>query len=110
VVPTDFNFDPDQEVFEIGAHDLPGRGQSRLWRTHLKSNRHVAFVVDDFIDGETWVPMGIKVRGQAEILPTGGERFGPGFGPIWVRIVPSHISAWGIDTHSMEPPHSRKVA
>jgi len=39
----------------------------------------------------------------------GGERLAPGFGPIWVEVIPESISAWGIDTSAYEPPNSRKV-
>ena len=31
VVPTGFNLDADKGVLEIGAHDLPDRGQRRLY-------------------------------------------------------------------------------
>lgn len=109
VVPTGFRVDGDKGVLEIGARDLPGRGQKRLYLTHLKANPAVAFVVDDLVTEPSWSPRGISVRGQAKIHHEGGERIAPGFGPIWVEIIPERISAWGIDTGKYEPPHSRKA-
>jgi pyridoxamine 5'-phosphate oxidase family protein len=109
VVPTGFNLDGDKGVLEIGAHDLPDRGQKRLYVSHIRANPYVAFVVDDLVTEPTWAPRGVSVRGPAQIHPEGSERLAPGFGPIWVEIVPESISAWGIDTSAYEPPNSRKV-
>ena len=109
VVPTGFNLDGDKGVLEIGAHDLPDRRQKRLYMIHIRANPYVAFVVDDLATEPTWAPRGVSVRGPAQIHPKGGERLAPGFGPIWVEIVPESISAWGIDTSVYEPPNSRKV-
>ena len=109
VVPTGFNLDTDKGVLEIGAHDLPDRGQKRLYMIHIRANPYVAFVVDDLVTEPTWAPRGVSVRGPAQIHPKGGERLAPGFGPIWVEVIPESISAWGIDTSAYEPPNSRKV-
>jgi len=109
VVPTGFNLDGDKGVLEIGAHDLPDRRQKRLYMIHIRANPYVAFVVDDLVTEPTWAPRGVSVRGRAQIHLEGGERLAPGFGPIWVEIIPESISAWGIDTSVYEPPNSRKV-
>jgi pyridoxamine 5'-phosphate oxidase family protein len=109
VVPTGFRVEGAKGVLEVGAHDLPGRGQKRLYLTHLKANSAVAFVVDDLVTEPSWSPRGISVRGRGQIHHEGGERLAPGFGPIWVEIIPELISAWGIDTSAFEPPHSRRV-
>ena len=39
----------------------------------------------------------IEVRGEAEILPTGGETVGPGFDPPMFRIRPKRIISIGIE-------------
>jgi hypothetical protein len=39
----------------------------------------------------------IEVRGEAEILPTGGETIGPGFDPPMFRIHPKRIVSIGIE-------------
>lgn len=109
VVPTGFNLDPDKAVVEIGAHNLPDRGQKRLYLKHIEANPHVAFVVDDFVAEPQWAPRGVAVRGRAHIHTEGGERLAPGFGPVWVEVVPESVSAWGIDTTPFEPPNFRKA-
>jgi len=109
VVPTGFNLDADKGVLVIGAHDLPDRGQKRLYMIHIRASPCVAFVVDDLATEPTWAPRGVLVRGRAQVHPEGGQRLAPGFGPIWVEIIPESISAWGIDTSAYEPPNSRKM-
>ena len=39
----------------------------------------------------------IEVRGEAEILPTGGETIGRGFDPPMFRIRPKRIISIGIE-------------
>lgn len=109
VVPTGFNLDIEKGVLEIGGHNLPNRGQKRVYLAHIEANPHAAFVVDDLVTEPSWTPRGILVRGQAVIHSEGGERLGPGFGPIWVEIVPARVTAWGIDAAPFEPPNSRRV-
>lgn len=110
VVPTGFNVDAEKGVVEIGGHNLPGRGQKRLYLAHIEANPYVAFVVDHVVTEPSWTARGVTMRGRAMIHPEGGERLGPGFGPIWVEIVPEWVSAWGIDAGPMEGFNSRKVA
>jgi pyridoxamine 5'-phosphate oxidase family protein len=93
-----FRFDPVAGVFEIGGHNL---AQSKKF-SDLRKNPAIAFVVDDLESVTPWVPRGIEVRGRAELLDEGGERFGPGWDKAWIRVIPERIVAWGIDT----PPFS----
>ncbi|MFK0113363.1 PPOX class F420-dependent oxidoreductase [Streptomyces sp. NPDC091217] len=111
VVPTGFHVDPEQGVLKIGAHDLEGgeRGQKRLYRRNIEANPYVAVVVDDLASTRPWAPRGITVRGRAEIMQEGGGVLGPGFGPVWIRIVPTFVSAWGIDTDAFAPPNNRRL-
>jgi hypothetical protein len=39
----------------------------------------------------------IEVRGEAEILPSGGDAIGPGFDPDIFRIHPKRIISIGIE-------------
>jgi pyridoxamine 5'-phosphate oxidase family protein len=110
VIPTGFHLNADKGVLEIGAHNLPHRGQKRLYLKHVQANPYVAFVVDDLVTEPTWAPRGVTVRGRAQIHRQGGERLAPGFGPIWIEVTPDSISAWGIDSTPHEPPNFRKVA
>jgi pyridoxamine 5'-phosphate oxidase family protein len=76
---------------------------------HIRANPYVAFVVDDLVTEPTWAPRGVSVRGRAQIHLEGGGRLAPGFGSIWVEVVPESIGAWGIDMSAYEPPNSRKL-
>ena len=109
MVATGFRLDADKGVFAIGAADTPGRGQKRLYLTHIKANPYVALVIDDLVTQPQWAPRGVSVRGQAHVHPDGGQRLGPGFGPIWTEVIPESISSWGIDTGTYDPPNFRKV-
>jgi pyridoxamine 5'-phosphate oxidase family protein len=106
VVPTSFNVDAVEGVIEIGGHDIGG---PRRYRANIAVNPQAAFVVDDLASVDPWRPRGIEVIGRAEIKSTGGERLGPGFGATWVRITPTRIRTWGIDTKPGDPPSSRSV-
>jgi len=110
VVPTGFRLDANNGTLQIGAADTPGRGQKRLYLTHMRANPYVAFVIDDVVTQPQWAPRGVSVRGRAQIHPDGGQQLGPGFGPLWTEIVPESISSWGLDTGTYDPPHFRKVA
>ncbi len=110
VVPTAFNVDAEKGVLEIGGRSLPDRGQKRRYLAQIQANPYVAYVVDHVVTEPSWTASGITVRGRAVIHPEGGERLGPGFGPIWVEIIPEWISAWGIDAGPMQGSNSRKVA
>lgn len=109
VVATGYRFDPDTETFHIGAADAPGRGQKRLYLTHIRRNPYVAFIIDDLLTEPHWAPRGVTVRGSARIHPDGGQHLGPGFGPLWTEIIPETISAWGIDTATYDPPNFRRI-
>jgi pyridoxamine 5'-phosphate oxidase family protein len=109
VVPVRFHLDDGSGTIEIALRDLPERGQNRFYRRNIENNPWVAIVVDDQVSTDPWVPRGIELRGRAEILLEGGERFGPGAGPVWIRIVPTWVSSWGIEAGPHEPPFSRAV-
>ena len=56
----------------------------------------MALVIDDLASIDPWRPRMIEVRGEADILPTGGESIGPGFDPDMFRIRPRRIVSIGI--------------
>ena len=39
----------------------------------------------------------MEVRGEAEVLDTGGTELGRGFAPEMFRITPQRIVSWGLD-------------
>lgn len=108
VVPIAVRFEDDGTI-AIGAANLPGRGQRRHYLRNVEANPRVALVIDDLASVDPFSPRGVSIRGRAEIVPTGGERLGPGFGPIWLRITPTWISSWGIEGGPYDPPHTRSV-
>ena len=103
VVPTGFRFDPAAGVIDIGGHNLATTKKFRDART----NPLVAFVVDDLASTSPWRARGIEVRGEAQTFTTGGERLGPGFGAAWLRIIPTRVVSWGLDTGAGAPPPNR---
>ena len=109
VIPVGITLNDVERTIELGMADLPERGQNRFWRRNVESNPWIALVVDDHTSMDPFTPRGIELRGRAEIFLEGGERLMPGSGPVWVRVVPSWATSWGIETHSMQPPLSRRL-
>jgi len=107
VVPTGFRLNDQHTAIELGGHRLASRRP--LYLRNIETNPWVAFVVDDLATVDPWTPRGVTIRGRAEIHPEGGEKLGPGFDSTLIRITPTHITSWGIDTAAYGPPHSRKV-
>ena len=93
VVPVGFRFNPDLGTIDIGGHDFANRKKFR----DVQRNPRVAFVVDDLVSVAPWRVRGIEVRGEADILSTGGAEVGPGFDPAMFRIRPQRIAHWGLD-------------
>jgi pyridoxamine 5'-phosphate oxidase family protein len=91
VVPTSFRFSEEHDTIDIGGHDFATRKKYR----DVGRNPKVAFVIDDLASVNPWRVRGIEIRGQAEILETGGADLGPGFAPQMFRITPAHIVNWG---------------
>ena len=93
VVPTAFRYNPDQDSIDIGGHDFAKR---KKFRDVLK-NPKVAFVVDDIASLNPWRVRGIEIRGEAEVLDTGGTELMQGFDPEMFRITPKRIVSWGLE-------------
>ena len=58
---------------------------------YLKSQ----LLVDDLASVNPWRVRGIEVRGEAEVLTSGGEALGPGFAPEMFRLRARRIVSWG---------------
>src|SRR5690349_756769 len=87
VVPVAFRYNPTQDTIDIGGH---GFAKRKKYRDVLK-NPKVAFVVDDIVSFQPWTVRGIEVRGEAEVLATGGADIIPGFDPELFRIHPKRV-------------------
>jgi pyridoxamine 5'-phosphate oxidase family protein len=56
----------------------------------------VAFVVDDIASASPSRVRGIEVRGEVQVLETGGSELGSGFAPEMFRITARRIVSWGL--------------
>jgi pyridoxamine 5'-phosphate oxidase family protein len=104
VVPVSFRYNPALDTIDIGGHDFAKRKKFR----DVRRNPRVAFVVDDLASIDPWRPRGIEIRGEAEMLTTGGKEIVAGFDPEMFRIKPKRIISWGIEAHHFSP-HARTV-
>jgi pyridoxamine 5'-phosphate oxidase family protein len=97
VVPTGFRYNPDTDTIDVGGHDFAARKKYRDVLRHPK----VAFVIDDLVSVSPWRVRGIEIRGEAEVLDTGGSELGRGFAPEMFRITPKRIVSWGMSGEQM---------
>jgi pyridoxamine 5'-phosphate oxidase family protein len=103
VVPVGFRYNPETDTIDIPGY---GMGKSKKFRDVGRDGR-VAFVVDDV--PQPGQVRGVEVRGRAEALQTGGNVDVPNRDPQMIRIHPTRIVGWGIDTDPYHP-NSRSVS
>ena len=102
VVPVRFHYDARLDTIDVTGRYL---GQSKKYRD-VQEDARAAFVVDDLAGPGQ--PRGVEVRGRAEAVPAGGDAITPGADPEFIRITPTRILSWGIDTEPTRP-NSRRV-
>ena len=102
VVPVSFRYNPEEDTIDSGGLNVGATKKVR----DIKNNPNVAIVIDDVLP--PWQPRGIEVRGHAQFLPQGGQAINPNFGPEMIRIVPTHIISWGLNS-SARNASSRKI-
>jgi pyridoxamine 5'-phosphate oxidase family protein len=105
VVPLSFRYNPDEDTIDVGGHNFTQRKKYR----DVQGNRRVAIVVDDLASIDPWRPRMLEVRGEADILSTGGEAIGQGFDPHIFRIRPRRIISIGIDGDQPFSSNARSV-
>ena len=98
VVPVGFRHNAELDTIDIGGHNL---GKSKKFRDAARTGR-AAFVVDAVLP--PWHPRGVEVSGRAE----GGDEVNADFGAELIRLHPTRIVGWGIDTDAFNP-NSRSV-
>ena len=96
VVPVGFRYNPEYDTVDIGGHDFAKRKKYR----DVRYNPYVAFVVDDVASVTPWRVRGIEIRGEAEILETGGQGVIPGFDPEMFRVRARRVISWGLESES----------
>ena len=94
VVPVGFRYNADLDAIDIGGHNL---SRSKKFRDATATGR-AAFVVDDVLPGGAWKARGVEVRGRAEVFSEGDEGVDGGFGAELIRLHPTRIVGWGIDS------------
>jgi pyridoxamine 5'-phosphate oxidase family protein len=101
VVPLRFRYNAQLEVIDLLGG---GMGTSKKYRDAAATGL-AAFVVDDRRpDGK---PRGIEIRGRAEVFASGGDQIMPGVDPAFIRLAPTYIASWGIDTDPFDPSGRR---
>ena len=83
---------------ELGVIDIGGRalGQTKKFR-NARSNPLVSLVVDDLASVRPWHVRGVEIRGRAEALTDWQPPY-PYYSPEVIRIHPTKIISWGLDT------------
>ena len=93
VVPVAFRYNPETDTIDVGGH---GFAQRKKYRD-VHRNSRVAIVIDDLASVDPWRARMIEVRGEVEVMPTGGEMVGRGFDPPMFRIRPKRIVSIGVE-------------
>ena len=96
VVPTGFRYNPEHDTIDVGGLRM---SQTKKVRD-VRLGGRASIVVDDVLP--PWQPRMIEIRGTAEVLPAGGKAFGDNFEDTIVRIRPTRIIAFGIDSGDLE--------
>jgi pyridoxamine 5'-phosphate oxidase family protein len=101
VVPVSFRYNPEQDSIDIGGHNIVS---TKKYRDAVRYGR-VAFVVDDVLP--PWKPRMLEVRGTVEGLPEGGKEIREAFSPEMLRITPTHIVSFGLNSDVVQPAQAR---
>jgi pyridoxamine 5'-phosphate oxidase family protein len=101
VVPVSFRYNPEQDSIDIGGHNIVS---TKKYRDAVRYGR-VAFVVDDVLP--PWKPRMIEVRGTVEGLPEGGKEIMEAFSPDILRITPTRIISFGLNSDIVQPGQAR---
>ena len=103
VVPTSFRYNPEQDTIDVGGLRM---SQTKKLRDVRRTGR-ASIVVDDVLP--PWQPRMIEVRGTAVVVPDGGKALNERFEDTIVRIQPTRVIAFGIDSGDLTT-NARSVA
>lgn len=92
VTPTSFRYNRELGTVDAGGHHVATTKKYR----DVQANPHAAIVIDDLRSTDPWQPRMLEIRGRAETVDAGGESFGPGFGPAFIRIHPDKVRSYGV--------------
>jgi pyridoxamine 5'-phosphate oxidase family protein len=89
-------------IYSIGNHNrvvISGSGFEKSFKfKNMKQNPNVAFVVDS-VRLSPWTPMGIELRGTAQITTMGNAQKG-------VEIIATKKVSWGLTEETVAPQSS----
>jgi pyridoxamine 5'-phosphate oxidase family protein len=87
-------------MFSIGNQDrvvITGEGFEKSYKfKNAKENPRIAFVVDS-VKLSPWSPMGIELRGIANVVTLGNGKKG-------IELIPIKKASWGLDEEKGAPP------
>jgi pyridoxamine 5'-phosphate oxidase family protein len=92
VVPTSFRYNAEHDAIDVGGLRM---SQTKKLRDAQRTGR-ASIVIDDVLP--PWHPRMIEVRGTATVVPEGGKALGERFEDTIVRIQPTRIISFGIDS------------
>ena len=93
--PVSFSYDAETATVLAGGHRM---GSTQKFR-NVRARPKVALVVDDIVSFRPWVVRCLEIRGTAEALE-GQEPAMPGFSGEVIRIHPTRILGFGIDSQT----------
>src|SRR5512133_2535242 len=96
IVPVTFTFNAAEDAIDVGGVNF---GASKKWRD-AQRNPLVTFLLDDVLPDPRRA-RAIEVRGRAEALTGGGSKINPrfpNFAEEFLRIRPTRILSWGLET------------
>jgi len=94
IAPVGWSFNDEHDSIDIGGHSME---TSKKYRDVLRTGR-AATVIDDVLP--PWQPRGVEIRGQAEAIELPS--------PL-IRIRPTRIVSWGIESDVMGKQFARNV-
>jgi pyridoxamine 5'-phosphate oxidase family protein len=92
VVPTSFRYSAEHDAIDVGGLRM---SQTKKLRDAQRTGR-ASIVIDDVLP--PWQPRMIEIRGTATVLPEGGKALNERFEDTVVRIQPTRIISFGIDS------------
>ena len=92
VVPTSFRYNAEHDAIDLGGLRM---SQTKKLRDAQRTGR-ASIVIDDVLP--PWQPRMIEIRGTATVLPGGGKVLNERFEDTVVRIQPTRIISFGIDS------------
>jgi len=102
VVPTSFRYNAEQDAIDVGGLRM---SQTKKLRDVQRTGR-ASIVIDDVLP--PWQPRMIEIRGTAAVVAEGGRALNERFEDTIVRIRPTRIISFGID--SGETASARSVS